>query len=237
MKYLQAELDIEDLSTLNFCVICDQETIFKIPESFWDCRENLVCTGCNSTPRERNLMSILRKFNEEWWKLKIHEFCPLLQRGISWKLDNSDLNYSYTIPENNGIISDFNLNEDAKNSEVFILQDVFPYFIDPKAVLNSIYENLSDDGVLIITVPLLNAFEVSKKRVSRNNKDEIEYLDQKIIHKNQLNKEGALVCYDWGFDITSYISKNSKFNATLFIQSSSNLLITGNFNDVVFCSK
>lgn len=66
-----------------YCPICEKSVRFSALGPWY--RDQLICSGCNSIPRERALMQVLQTIYPGWRNVAIHELSPG-SRGASIKL-------------------------------------------------------------------------------------------------------------------------------------------------------
>ena len=57
-----------------FCPVCEKDTIF-FSEKTW-LRDYFVCKNCASIPRQRALITVIKKYYPNWKELNIHESSP-----------------------------------------------------------------------------------------------------------------------------------------------------------------
>src|SRR6185295_19546411 len=79
------------LSHKGYCYCCDKEVVFEANNNWL--RDHLLCTNCQSLPRERALMFIIQSYFPNWESLAIHESSPAI-RGASIKLKERVKNYT-----------------------------------------------------------------------------------------------------------------------------------------------
>ena len=68
-----------------FCSICEKPATFSSGNEWF--RDNLLCGGCGSIPRERALMKVINDYYPSYRELAIHESSPG-GKGASLKLHN-----------------------------------------------------------------------------------------------------------------------------------------------------
>ena len=74
-----------------WCTICEQEVVFTAEYEWF--RDHLLCSGCNSIPRERALIRVITQKFPDYRNLIIHETSPG-SRGASAKLSRECVNYT-----------------------------------------------------------------------------------------------------------------------------------------------
>jgi len=74
-----------------WCPICDCAVTFRATNEWF--RDHLVCTRCNSIPRERALFKVIVDYFPNYRELDIHESSPG-GRGASVKLQKECASYS-----------------------------------------------------------------------------------------------------------------------------------------------
>lgn len=128
-----------------YCPCCDQEVVFFSRNSWL--RDHLICSNCNSIPRERALMVVIQKYLPNWKDLVIHESSPC-DRGASLKLKLNCPSYqpSQYFPKQplGSMVNKFrneNLEKLSLHNEsvdLFITQDVLEHVYNPSKVFSEI---------------------------------------------------------------------------------------------------
>ena len=208
------------------CDICESRVTFKANHRWF--RDHLVCNVCQSIPRERALMRVIKQFHPNFAELCIHESSPV-PRGVSERLARECPEYSAsflrqdmalgTVDERTGVRCE-NLEcmtfADAA-FDLFITQDVLEHVFDPKAAFREIARVLKPGGAHIFTVPLVNGAKASERRATRSPSGEIEHHHEPVYHGDPVNPEGALMTMNWGYDLAALITSETGM-PTLIVQ-------------------
>lgn len=115
--------------------------------------------------------------------------------------------------------------------DIFITQDVFEHIARPQKAYREIARVLKKGGVHVFTVPLY-PFIKSRSRICIE-EGTIKPVLPPIYHGNPISDKGALVTYDWGYDIAEEIEKSSgmktKIHEFMHTEENYKLGIEGDF--------
>ncbi|WP_341198066.1 class I SAM-dependent methyltransferase [Hyphomonas chukchiensis] len=201
-----------------YCDICERAVSFDAKFAWF--RDHLLCSGCGSIPRERALMAVLRQYFPKYKSLAIHESSPGA-RGVSAKLARECKRYTYshffpgtalgTIhPERNERCESLEaLSFPDRSFDLVITQDVIEHLLDPDAAFQEISRVLKPGGAHVFTVPLVNKEKPTVRRAEHDENGHVSFLQPPQYHGNPIDERGALVTFDWGYDIQSFIRKSS----------------------------
>jgi len=200
------------LETTGWCPICAAEATFRANHEWL--RDNFLCLGCGSVPRERALMSVLAERFPGWEKLTIHESSPE-KRGVSVRLARDCQAYiaSHYYPDAPlGSVRDGFRCENLEkltfsdaSIDLHVSQDVMEHVFDPAAAFREIARTLKPGGAHVFTVPLVNKHRPTYVRACIDAAGEVQYNVPPTYHGNPISDQGSLVTRDWGFDITRFI--------------------------------
>jgi SAM-dependent methyltransferase len=223
------------------CPICGPRAHF-VAEDPW-LRDHFLCVRCASIPRERALMAAIEMYRPNWRDLAIHESSPGF-RGVSPLLRRRAAKYSCSyfdetrplgtaLPE----LCAQNQNIEAmtfpdNSFDVFITQDVFEHLFDPSSAIREISRVLKPNGILFMTVPLVNRHQPSCRRAERHG-DQIIHLKEAEYHGDPISPEGALVVTDWGFDIGQQLADASGMSVKIVDLDDLRRGIRAQFNEVI----
>ncbi|MGA7952698.1 MAG: class I SAM-dependent methyltransferase [Gloeobacterales cyanobacterium] len=205
-----------------FCPICESNTKF-IEKDAW-LREYYYCSKCHSNPRQRELVIALNLFFPDWRNLKIHESSPggasseYLQKSCSRYLA-SQFYYNVELGQYKDGVRCENLEKmtfENCSFDLIITQDVFEHIMHPDAAFNEISRVLKPGGAHIFTIPWYPKLSRTAQRARLNN-GKIEFLDEPVYHGNPIDAKGSLVTFDWGLDLTDFISKHSELFTTIYL--------------------
>jgi hypothetical protein len=206
------------------CCICGGEHLFKVDwilvyNGIPGYRERLICDSCGLSARKRVVAGLVKAAFQDMNNRDL--FC-FEQKGKFYK----------TIKAINGlnVIGSEFLSDDLKPGTIFngfrhenatnlsfrdksfdliVSNDVFEHVPDISKALQECFRVLKDNGKLIFTVPFSWKTDISIQRAKIENGKLIHILDPHF-HKDPLRKEGALVFYDYGWDILDFI-RNAGF--------------------------
>jgi hypothetical protein len=241
--------------TRGHCPVCEAETVFRaendkeLPE-IWHLnwfRGSLVCTRCGSIPRMRALAETLRRFFPNWRDLRIHESSPG-NTALSPKLRAEcpgyvATHYDRTLPPGSPHASGQYRCEDLEDQtfddasfDLVITQDVFEHLMHPDRAIREIARTLVPGGAHVLTVPLVNQLEPSRRRAKRVH-GEIVHLLPPVYHGNPIDPDGSLVTVDWGYDIIEYLAYHSGMSISMIYLDDLSRGIRAALNEVLVCRK
>lgn len=121
--------------------------------------------------------------------------------------------------------------------DLFITQDVMEHVFDPAAAFREIARVLKPGGMHILTVPLVNKCQPSKRRAERGADGSITHLEEPAYHGNPIDDKGSLVTMDWGYDIVGFIREVSGLSAHMITIDEIERGIRAEFIEVLVCLK
>lgn len=212
------------LESSGYCHACGNNADF-IAEGSW-LRDEYKCSNCRSIPRERALMMVLESYCPDWRNRIIHESSPN-KCGASMRIASECSHYTPSQLFKNVPFGEYHDGERCENFEaltfedesidVHISQDVMEHVFDPAKAFSEIERTLKPGGFHIFTVPIPMKDKPTRKRAEIND-TEIVYLEEAIYHGNPVDENGALVVYEWGYDICNFIFNSSNlFTHTVII--------------------
>lgn len=157
-----------DFRHQGFCDICETAVEFRARETWF--RDHLLCSRCQSIPRERALMQVIKRYSPNFRKLRIHESSPI-PRGVSPRLAKEAKRYSSSqfVPGTPFGAHDSRFNTRCESLEALtfpdrsfdlvITQDVMEHIPDPDRAFQEIARVLKPGGAHIFTVPLVRKGE------------------------------------------------------------------------------
>ncbi len=235
------------LEIKGWCPICEKPATF-ISKNRW-LRGGLFCQSCEngSSPRERALAVVLERARPNWRDLVIHESSPM-KRGVAMKIRRECKGYvaSHYFPDKPfGETVDGFRNESlealtfpANTHDIIITLDVFEHVFHPDRMMKEIYRTLKPGGVYICTFPVLKAqVDPLKPRARREADGSITHLEPAQYHGNPISGDGALVTFDYGYDIHQKIAEWAPFDVEVSRFNSRRMGILGEFLEVVVCGK
>jgi SAM-dependent methyltransferase len=241
------EAATEYLRYPGYCPICEAEVIFRASGDWL--RDRLTCESCinGSVPRERALALILNETIPDWRRKTIHE-CSPIGRGISRKVARECDRYlaSQFYPGRElGTIIDGARNEDLQaltfrdNAfDVFLSLDVMEHVPDPEKAIKEIWRHLMPGGYMISTWPVRKHQVVGLERRAVFKEDgTVTHLKEPEIHGNPVNKDGALVTVDYGYDTHQLLAHWAPFDVRVYRFNDRRHGILGEFTEVFTCRK
>ena len=235
------------LELKGWCPICEKPATF-ISKNPW-LRGGRFCQSCEngSSPRERALALVLNRMRPDWRNLSIHESSPM-KRGVAMKLKKECAGYvaSHYFPDKpfGEIVGGFR-NESLEaltfrdnTHDLILTLDVFEHVFHPDRMMKEIYRTLKPGGLYIATFPVRKAqVEPLKPRVRREADGSLTHLEPPEIHGNPVSGEGALVTYDYGYDIHQKIAEWAPFDVAITRFNSKRMGILGEYLEVIACAK
>lgn len=232
--------------TLGFCPCCERHTVF-VATDYWF-RDHYHCLWCKSIPRQRAILNVLKNTLPGYKTLNIHESSPSGSPFFKLKRDCDNYSFSYYYPEvalgkilESGA-SNQNLEKltfDDNTFDVFITQDVMEHVTNPCQAFREIGRVLKRGGVYIFTTPIYK-FTKTRPRIRMDGEKIINILPA-IYHGNPIDKKGALVTYDWGYDIAEIIEKSSGMKTEIIEFKNSKINyrrgLEADFLEVIVCRK
>lgn len=228
-----------------FCPLCGRETTFLAQYDWF--RDHLKCVRCGSVPRERALFAVLEDFYPNWRDLRVHESSPG-NRGASPKLRAECANYSTSqfderlelgaVDTERGFRNE-NLEAltfDDGSFDIFITQDVFEHIFRPDLAIKEIARTLRSGGAHVCTVPLVRKGQKSFRRAGNKGGDIVHFAEPQF-HGNPVKSEGALVTFDWGYDICTYLALHSGLLVTRILIDDLDRGLRAEHLDVLICQK
>lgn len=235
------------LEIRGWCPICEAPATF-ISKNRW-LRGGLFCQSCEngSAPRERAFAYVLNRARPNWRELSIHESSPM-KRGVSMKLRKECRNYIgthfFADKPFGDMVNGFR-NESLEaltfpdnSHDIVVTLDVFEHVFEPKKMIAEIYRTLKPGGLYISTFPVRKAqVEAVKPRVRREADGTLTHLEPPEIHGNPVSGEGALVTFDYGYDIHQAIAYWAPFSVEISRFNTRHMGILGEYLEVVVCEK
>ena len=228
-----------------FCPICQEKKTFACDGEWF--RDLLLCPSCQSTVRERALALIMEETLPGWRELAIHE-CSPSDRGISAKLRREAEGYIgshffHDVPRGeskHGLRSE-DLENQTFGDECFdcvVTLDVMEHLFNPARAYQEIWRTLRPGGVYLHTFPIqkgmATGFDV---RASLGPDGEIIHHAEPQYHGNPVDPSGALVTFDYGYDVSKQIAEWAPFDVRVTRFSDQTHGILGEYTEVIACRK
>lgn len=204
------------------CPVCSRRVEFRADHPWF--RDHLLCSSCGSVPRERALALVLQRRFPDWRSMRIHESSPS-NRGISARLRHECPGYVATqyfpgkpagqrirrLRPLHAALHGFR-NEDLQaltfadeSFDLTITLDVLEHVNKPDRVMCEVRRTLRPGGAFLFTVPTLKDRVESARRARYRPDGTIEHLAPPQYHGNPVSKAGALVTFDYGYDLPELI--------------------------------
>lgn len=220
-----------------YCSICESPVVFR-SNGPWH-RDELVCTGCGSIPRQRALMSVLAMVRPNWHELRLWEVAPAGPASNKLRAQCAAYQGSHYWPdvppgtERDGVrCEDLEHPTWADGSlDVVVSSDVFEHIVDVDQAQAQIARVLAQDGIHVWTAPQYRDLEFSTPRVRRT-KTGLKHLVPAEYHGDPVSADGALVTIDWGRDLPDRVLSASGLSTTVFRVESRAHGLLGEFLEV-----
>lgn len=200
------------LESQGTCPTCLQAVTFRARGPWL--RDDFLCTGCGSVPRERALMLVLDELFPGWPDLVIHESSPT-DRGATHRLRTGAPGWFPSFHFPGAAPGEFvkgyrsedleNLSFADESIDLHVTQDVMEHIFRPERAFAEIARTLRPGGAHVFTTPLVRKREPSVVRAVRTETGEIRHLLEPVYHGDPIDRSGTLVTVDWGFDICEKI--------------------------------
>jgi len=228
------------------CPICEKAVVFTATNAWF--RDYLSCPSCRSVVRERALALVLNELRPNWRGLAIHESSPG-GNGISAKLRREGERYvaSHYYPSQPmgtqvGAFRNENLEaqtfEDAA-FDIVVSLDVMEHLFHPDRAYAEIFRTLRPGGLYIHTFPIYKAqVEAATRFAELADDGTVTHLvETPEYHGNPIDKDGALVTFHYGYNITRQIAQWAPFDVRITRFNDRTHGILGEFTEVVICTK
>lgn len=222
-----------------FCPICEDQTLFTSQYDWY--RDHLLCSRCNSIPRERALSLLLNRCLPNWRTLAIHESSPT-NRGISLKLQREANRYIPTHfwadrPLGSSVdgIRNENLEKQTFSDSSFdlvVTLDVMEHVNNPDQVFGEISRTLRAGGAYLFTTPTYKGLSISERRAQYHADGSITHLSEPEFHGNPIDAAGSLVTFHYGYDLPDIIRRASGMDVEVIRFNDYRHGIIGEFTEV-----
>jgi hypothetical protein len=227
-----------------FCPLCEREVVFTVRDAWL--RDNYLCSGCGSIPRERAIATVFQRIRPGAPALRIHEsspgprgFSPWLRQRFPGLVQS---HYWSREPPGSEVRGFRNENLEAltfrdASLDVHVTQDVMEHVFDLPRVASELYRTLVQGGVHIFTTPLTSKAQPTRQR-ARVRDGQVEHLvTPPAFHGNPIDEAGSLVTYDFGYDIVELIARGAPFRSSIWVVDDLWQGIRAEFNEVIVSEK
>jgi hypothetical protein len=197
-----------------WCEVCEESTLFR-SYGPWH-RDELLCSRCRSIPRHRAILAVLSMVRPDWRNLRLWEVAPA--GPASRKLRTECARYvgtHYRPGVAPGTVVKGHRCEDLERPtfddgsfDIVVSSDVLEHIVDVDAAHAQIARVLADGGVHVWTAPQHQDLEHSRPRVRRSPRG-LERLEPAEYHGDPVSRDGALVTFDWGRDLSERVTTAS----------------------------
>ena len=227
-----------------YCDICEKEVDFRIDGEYL--RNHFFCTQCNSVPRQRAFIHVLKLCCPNWRTAFMHESSP---GGSAFDfLYHQAKNYTFSyyypgLPSGeigpHGVVCQNleTMSFEDNTFDVFITQDVLEHVFDISAVFNEVKRVLKPGGFHLFTVPCYDNQPESFCRASRLEDGSIQYHADPVYHGNPIDQNGSLVTWDYGRDFQALVYRLCGLHTTVYRVMSRYCGLDGELMDVFLVRK
>lgn len=220
-----------------YCPICEDEVVFE-SHGQWH-RDQLVCGGCGSIPRQRALILVLGIARPAWRQASLWELAPAGPASEMLRRECEAYVGSHFWPDTPpGTVVDGIRCEDVERPsfangslDLVVSSDVFEHVIGIEVALAQIARVLVPDGLHIWTTPRYQDRDRSVSRVTRSATG-LDYLVPPEFHLDPVDSGGALVTFDWGRDLAERVEAASGMATMAFHVESRRHGLLGEFSEV-----
>src|SRR5262245_29995653 len=226
-----------------FCPICEKEVVFEVRDGWL--RDNYLCSGCGSIPRERAITQVFKTLFPSPGVLVAHESSPA-PRGFSpWLRARCPglIQSHFWGEERPGSVQKGFRNENLEaltfadaSIDVHVTQDVLEHVFDLDRVSQELHRTLRPGGAHVFTTPLVNKERPTFNRATMRD-GRIEHLAPPVFHGNPISESGSLVTFDWGYDLVERIDGVVPFRTTVWIVDDLWQGIRAEYNEVLVSRK
>jgi hypothetical protein len=185
-------------------------------------REKISCQHCHMNNRQRLIAKLahdlISKNNFE--DIYLHERITPIYDYISKLFQNKNIVGSEYFSEmhQSGDIVDGKMHQDIMRTsfddnsfDLIISNDVYEHVPEPLKAFKEALRILKSNGVLMATIPFNESIQNSVQRSKVEGKSIVHLLPQ-VYHGNPVSADGALVYFDYGWDILDLI-KSAGFSS------------------------
>jgi len=227
------------LETLGHCPICGSIQRFVAREAWL--RDNYLCDGCGTLPRQRALVAVLELVQPNWRDLSIHESSPSMSYFATQSKGYSASQFLPDVPR--GPVRGAWRCEDLEHLtfpdeafDVFITQDVLEHVFEPARALAEVARVLRRGGVHVFTAPKHKGLSASRRRAALEG-GEVRFLLEAEYHGNPVGDGRSLVTWDYGCDFEDLARRWSGYLVSDYVLRDRNRGIDGEFLDVFVMRK
>ena len=222
------------LSNTGYCSICRAQRVFTATGEWL--RDQYLCAGCGSIPRQRALVHVLDTIRPDWPALTIHESSPTLDYFA-----RTCRSYSCSYFFGDTPPGEYKGDQRCENLEaltfandsfdVFITQDVLEHVVRPAPALGEIMRVLRSGGLHIFTTPKHRDLLESRPRVEPDGQG-VRHLLDPVYHGSPIDDGKSLVTWDYGADFERRLRDWSSYLTSTYVLQDRRLGIDGEFMEV-----
>jgi hypothetical protein len=188
-----------------WCPVCRADASFRVAGPWL--RDDYLCEGCGSIPRQRHLQLVLDSAFPGWDELEVHESSPsndyLARRCARYGASQ------YLPDVAPGTVHDGVRCENLESLsfadaslDLFVTQDVFEHVLRPDVAAREVMRVLRPGGAHVFTVPKHRGLRCSRPRVELVDGAARPLMDE-VFHGNPVGDGRVLVTWDYGDDLES----------------------------------
>ena len=212
--------------TIGYCELCERSTLFELN---WFLSKNDIpnyrgvfnCQYCKLPNRKRFMLSYLKKIlnnsntpkNIFMYEAVTHVFNYAKDHFKNHEIMGSEF-FGYDKKPGQtvkGIRHEdaLNLSLDDNSVDIIVSNDVYEHVPNISLALSEAYRILSDNGLLLISIPFFAMKEITVQRAELSNNNQIEHILPESYHMNPISKDGSLVFYDYGWDFLNFLKQSN----------------------------
>jgi SAM-dependent methyltransferase len=197
-------------STAGQCAICERAARFVHASD--NHREDPLCLGCGSVPRQRALVQTLHALRFELASAAVHEASPSLGSWLLLRRHCASFTASMWLP---GVAAGARVAAfhhvdlqrqpfPAAAFDLVITQDVLEHVPDAVAAVREIHRTLRPGGAHVFTVPRRRDQRTQIRAEWRDGT--LRHLLPPEFHADPSTRAGTLVVTDWGMDLEAVLA-------------------------------
>lgn len=217
-----------------YCPICEAPATF-VETGPW-LRDEYLCSGCRSIPRQRSLVQVLTMLRPNWRTLNIHESSPLPVFLARQCQQYSCSYYLEGVPRGTTSAGRRCENLEAltfadASFDVVVTQDVLEHVFRPDRATAEIARVLRPDGLHVFTTPKHGELAASRARARIADDNQIEHLLDAQYHGAALGGS-SLVTWDYGRDFEDLIRAWTGYLVSTYVIRDRTFGIDGEFLEI-----
>jgi len=227
-----------------WCPICEAAADFVALADWF--RDDLICSGCGSIPRERAVALVLFEEFPRWRRMRIHESSPT-PRGVSLKMQRECAGYvatQYHPKARPGASVGGYRNENLEAQtfadgafDLVVSLDVMEHVNRPDVCFREIWRTLAEGGAYLFTAPTEKRLMESRRAARFLDDGTIEHYVEPVYHGNPVDPMGSLVTVNYGYDLPKLIGEWAPFDVRCLRFWSPTQGVIGEYTETYLCRK